>query len=1080
VVLPQQPFEILRMLIEREGEMVTRDEIQKKLWPNDTIVEFDHSINAAVNKLRQALGDSAVAPRYIETVTRRGYRLMVPAEPIPAPNDKALNDSDGDADTGPTESLPAPKLPQGANLIGKKVSHYRVAKVIGVGGMGLVYEAEDLKLGRAVALKFLPEDLAEDPAALQRFEREARASSSLDHPNICTIYEVEEHEGQPFIVMQLLRGETLRDRLATLQLAQQRFAVSQLIDIAVQICDGLAAAHNNGIIHRDIKPANIFLTTNGPVKILDFGLAKLIEAEERQEEAMAAAAPATAQFSSPDLTITGLTMGTAGYMSPEQVRGEKLDARTDLFSFGLVLYEMATGKRAFTGETAAVVKDAIQHNHPTPLRERNPALPSKLESIVNRAIEKDRERRCQSAAEMLADLLAVTDGNEKLAAGTSRKSRRWTWIAAVPLVCVSLAAAGFWYWRSHRLPKLTEQDTILVADFENKTGDDVFDKSLQAALQVSLAQSPFLNILSAESVADTLQQMTRPADTKLTPELAAEVCIRSGSKAYTAGTITSLGKEYALTLDAVDCHTGHILASEEGHATAKEGVLGALGNAASSLRNQLGESLATIDKFNVPLYQATTQSLEALKSYSLAREADRESGAAASLPYLQRAIEMDSNFAAAYFDIGWDYMVLHEPEKAKDYFKKVFELQEHATRRERLGGMSTYYQFVTGETGKAIEADRELIATYPRNFDAYDGLGVLLGEEGKYEEQYEVTRKALALAPDRGYIYSDLAFATIATQRFDLAAKLIRDAQQRNLDDNLLHKCLYALAFILGDTAGMAQEQLWFERRPQYASQGLGIASDTAAYSGKLQMGRGLTRMAANSALQAQMNENGALLVANAAVLDAAYGNAEEAKQKASEALNTAPKSQRTESEAALAFALSSNSPRAESLTKDLDSRFPLDTQMQSIWLPVIRAQVSLNQHDPAKALANLQAAIPPIEFGFMGFNRISCLYTAYIRGQAYLSATQGSPAAAEFQKILDHPGLVVNCWTGALARLGLARAYVLEAQTDPAARDKARAAYENFLTLWKDADPDIPIYKQAKAEYAKLNKLPTTSHQRH
>jgi serine/threonine protein kinase len=459
VVLPEQPFQILRMLIEHPGELVTRDEIQKALWPNDTVVEFDHSINAAVNKLRQALGDSAGAPRYVETVARRGYRLMMKPEPIAA---SLLSDS-GEEVAQAGLSPPADAA-QGANLIGKKVSHYRVASVIGVGGMGLVYEAEDLKLGRAVALKFLPEDLAQDTAALQRFEREARAASSLDHPNICTIYEVEEHESQPFIVMQRLRGETLRDRLANLNSAQESLSVKELLDIAIQICDGLAAAHAKGIVHRDIKPANIFLSTNGPVKILDFGVAKLVEAPDFSpandaalkehgfslaaaasdlhergnqssaglipapegedgfygtakavplqnnddahsrasegaplQSAAAAAAPAKAETI---LTRTGMKLGTAGYMSPEQIRGEPLDARTDIFSFGLVLYEMATGERAFTGETETILHAAIQNQSPVPLRQRNAALPPKLESIVNRAIEKDPEQRYQGAAQM--------------------------------------------------------------------------------------------------------------------------------------------------------------------------------------------------------------------------------------------------------------------------------------------------------------------------------------------------------------------------------------------------------------------------------------------------------------------------------------------------------------------------------------------------------------------------------------------------------------------------------------------------------------------------------------------------------
>ena len=620
VVLPEQPFQILRMLIEAGGELVSRDQIQKKLWPNDTVVEFDHSINAAVNKLRQALGDSAGAPQYIETIPRRGYRLLVAVEPVPFLPNGTLNESNSDAGATPAEPMPASIWTQGTNLIGKKVSHYRVLNIIGGGGMGLVYEAEDLKLGRRVALKFLPEDLAEDSAALQRFEREARAASSLDHPNICTIHEVEEHEGQPFIVMQLLRGETLRDRLAALQLAQQSLSPSELTNIAVQICDGLAAAHANGIIHRDIKPANIFLTNHGQAKILDFGLAKLVEAEERNEEAMAAAASgATGPATSHDLTILGLTMGTAGYMSPEQVRGEKLDARTDLFSFGLVMYEMATGHRAFIGETAAMVKDAILHQSPVPVRERNADVPLRLEGIINRAIAKDKEKRCQNAEEIRADLLAVADDDFNPGLSETGVRSSWIWLAtAAALICALLIFAGLSYWRSHRPPKLTQQDTIVVADFENETGDPIFDETLKQGLAIQLGQSPFINVLSDHKVRDTLKLMKRPASDPLNESVGREVCLRSNSKAMLVGYIVKSGAQYAINVKAVDFSVGETIAEVQETAANKDSVLKALDKTALAMRTKLGESLSSVERYATPLSQATTSSLEALKAFTLA------------------------------------------------------------------------------------------------------------------------------------------------------------------------------------------------------------------------------------------------------------------------------------------------------------------------------------------------------------------------------------------------------------------------------------------------------------------------------
>ena len=443
IYLQEQPLFVLRMLVERAGELVTRDEIKQKLWPNDTVVDFDLGINAAIRRVRLALGDSADEPRYLETIARRGYRLLVPVEASPSIKDIPPSEFANQEALGgePSQSSAA----AGTNLIGKKVSHYRVLEVIGGGGMGMVYKAEDLKLGRQVALKFLPEELAWDAAALQRFEREARAASSLDHPSICTIYEVEEHDGQPFIVMQLLQGETLRDRLAALAADHKKLALDELLDIATQICDGLQAAHEKGVIHRDIKPANIFLTSTGQVKILDFGLAKLVSAVQEVESDglqlqpdSTAAAPRPARSVPLDATLTrlGVAMGTAGYMSPEQVRCEQVDARSDLFSFGLVLYEMATGQRAFTGETAAVVHNAILNQTPIPTRELNPAVTPAIEAILNRALEKDRRNRYQTAAELSSELQRIKKANQE--------KRRWPrWLAAA-LVVLTAGLAASW------------------------------------------------------------------------------------------------------------------------------------------------------------------------------------------------------------------------------------------------------------------------------------------------------------------------------------------------------------------------------------------------------------------------------------------------------------------------------------------------------------------------------------------------------------------------------------------------------------------------------------------------------------
>jgi tetratricopeptide (TPR) repeat protein len=621
--------------------------------------------------------------------------------------------------------------------------------------------------------------------------------------------------------------------------------------------------------------------------------------------------------------------------------------------------------------------------------------------------------------------------------------------------------------------RLTEKDSIVLADFANSTGDPVFDDTLKTALSVSLRQSPFLNVLSDGEVAKTLQEMTRPANTKLTPAVARELCLRAGGKAYLAGSIGSLGIEYVLGLKAVNCQSGDALAQEQVTATAKEKVLDALGGAASKLRTELGESLATVQKFDVPLAQATTSSLDALKAYSLGRKASNEKGSSAALPYHQLAIELDPNFAMGYAVVGDDYFSLSELGRASEYFTKAFQLRDHASEREKLEITANYYDTVTGELDKATQTYQEEIESYPRESAAYNRLGVVLALQGQYEKATEITRQAVRLAPDALSGYTNPANYALALQRFDEARQTIHRAQARKLDDAIFHSALYALAFWASDSTAMAEQQQWFAGKPE-ENWGLALASDTEAYVGHLGKARELTKRAVDAAIRADSKENGAIFQTIAAQREAVYGHAAEARQSAAEALKLAPASQGVESEAALAFAMAGDTPRAESLAQDLGKRFPLDTQMQSLWLPAIHAQLALDKKYAPVALNALQAA-SPIELGEIAFVlNISCLYPTYVRGEAYLAAGQGSAAAAEFQKILDHSGIVWNCWTGALAHLGVARANALQSRTSQgadadAARVRALAAYKDFLTLWKDADPDIPILKQANAEYAKL-----------
>ena len=938
--------------------------------------------------------------------------------------------------------------------------------------MGVVYEAEDTTLGRHVALKFLPDELANDAQALERFKREARAASALNHPNICTIYEIYWGDERPFLVMELIKGRTLKDRITGRPLANE-----DLLDLAIQIAEGLAAAHHQGIIHRDIKPANIFVTDSERIKILDFGLAKQAPAKVA---ANLSAMPTASDLD--QLTRLGATLGTITYMSPEQVRGEELDARTDLFSFGVVLYEMATRVQPFRGETSGVVAEAILNRAPVPAVRLNPDIPQKLEDILGKALEKDRKLRYQSAEDIRTDLERVrrdrsADGvilgedavrpaeqSTPEAAELQRLKSLSYKIGTAVLLIASLAIA-LWFVKQRKTQALTEKDTIVLADFTNTTGDPVFDGTLRQGLSVQLEQSPFLSIISDEEIQQALQLMDQKPDVKLLPQIAREVCVRTSSAADMEGSIAQIGSQYLLTVKAVNCANGATLASTEAQASGKDHVLDALGKSATDIRNKLGESLSTVRKFDTPLEQATTSSLEALKALSSGKQALYATGPEAAIPFFKRAIELDPNFAFAYAFLGRVYGDSGESAQAVPYLQKAYELRERASEPEKFFISANYYLGVSRNIENARQTCELWKQAYPRSDVPHNLMsGGIYPSIGDFEKAVEEGVQGVRLAPNFPIAYSNLAFDNILLDRLDEAKATFNLARQRKLDNPFLHILGYEIAFLQNDAAEMARQASEAAGKPGVDDAMLAMEAETAAYSGRLKDAREFSRRAMESAERSHEKENAAMSGALAALREALFGNAADARRYAAAALesSTGPDVQAA---AALALAYSGDATRAREVADDLAKRLPEDTVIQFVLLPPLRAKLALDERKPPAAIEILKRAAPyemGVSTSFAYF--WNALDPVYVHAEAYLAAGQGAEAAAEYQKILNHRGAVSNEPIAPLAHLGLARAYSLQGDTE-----KARAAYRDFLDLWKDADADIPILLQAKAEQAKL-----------
>jgi len=939
--------------------------------------------------------------------------------------------------------------------IGQTISHYRVIGKLGAGGMGVVYEAEDIRLNRRVALKFLPENLAHDSKALQRFKREAYAASSLNHASICTIYEVEEHDGQPVIVMELLEGESLKERIRNGPLPAE-----ELLDLGIQTSDALAAAHAKGIIHRDIKPANIFVASSERVKILDFGLAKAVPGHRPEIE--------------PDeesLTLEGVVPGTTAYMSPEQVRGEEIDARSDLFSLGVVLYEAATGKRPFVGKNRILMMNAILNEKPVVPSRVNEELPAGVDAIIVKALAKDREQRYQHASEIRADLRALKRETDSARVMTSAKpapatriARHWKAIAPAAAAVLVLSVGAYFYF--HRTPKLTDKDTIMLADFTNATGDTVFDGTLQQGMAVQLEQSPFLSLVSEQRIQQTLRLMGQSADARLTPEIAREVCERTASAAVLYGSIANLGSQYVLGLRAKSCRTGDILDEEQVEVARKEDVLNALTQIASRFRTRVGESLATVEKHDTPLAEATTPSLEALKAYSMGWKVVASQGGDAAVPFFKHAVEIDPRFAAAYASLGLMYGSMGETEVGTQNAKKAYQLRDRASDNEKFFITSYYDGRATGNQEKARQTCEAWAQAYPRESMPHSFLaGFIYPVLGEHEKAVEEAQKAIELAPDFGVGYALLGSNSLSLDRLGAAEDAARRASERQIEIPLLALLRYDIAFLKGDSSGMQREVAAAHGKSGAEELISDHQAFALAYAGQLQEATKMLRRASDLAQQTAHREKAASFETRVALWEAFYGNAPAAKLAAMSALALA-KNREVQYGAAVALAIAGNSSQAQTLANDLENSFPEDTSVKFNYLPTVRAFLALNHGDPENAIELLQVAVPyelgqprSTQTGFFG-----ALYPIYARGQAYLAASQGAEAVKEFQKILDHPGILVGDPLGVLAHLQLGRAYAT--QGDAA---KARAAYQDFLTLWKDADPDIPVLKQAKAEYAKL-----------